>query len=739
MSNKRILAAGVVASTLALTALPVSAWAQALEEITVTAQKREQSIDDVGISITAFSGEAINALGFTNTQQITQQVPNLQLQTFTPAFTVFNIRGVSQNNFQDNLEAPVAVYVDDVYIASMNAIGQQMFDMERIEVLRGPQGTLFGRNATGGLIHYVTRRASDEELNGYARTDIADFGSLAFEGAIGGAFGERARGRLAARWEQSDGYVEPGISPFTGERVAGRDSHGADGYSIRGSLQFDIGASSLLDLVGYYSEDKDVPSGQYVVKFADADPDTGLGVPLPGNDPLDGGFLAGSPWKHASDEDAFFDRDTQSLTARFTSNLANGMEFMSITNFTSMDKYYQEDAGGGLVFFPYTTIADHEQWSQEFRLSGETERTRWQLGAYYLDMDMATTSIVEGPAITGSPEGIIPQNFEMSSRNWSLFAQGEYDFGSAFTVIAGLRWSQDDKSAAFQTLSFNMEDQGIPSGTVLFDLADEAVGEFAGVPEIDYGDFAARLQLNYVASDNTLWFLSWNRGIKGGNWSPNSAVSIEDFQHKEEVLNAYELGVKTAFADGALRLHATAFAYDYQDYQAFSLTGLTPQVTNSDATAAGGEVELYWTANANWDVVMGAAFLDSKVDFVPAVVPGTGTTDAEFPNAPATSFNGLVRYHWPVASGEVSLQLDGRWNDDQFLEGTNSLVSKQDAYFVGNARVAYTTERYEIAAWLKNFTDEVYLLYNLDLGAAGFVEQVYAPPQQWGLTLRVNW
>jgi len=733
---------GILFSILALglVCAPTASYSQVLEEVIVTAQKREENIQDVGISITALSGNTLQALGLDNMQEISQQVPGLQLQTFTPAFTIFNLRGISQNNFTDNLEAPIAVYVDDVYVASMNGIGMQMYDMDRVEVLRGPQGTLFGRNATGGLIHYVTRKATEDETNGYARASVADFGSTSFEGAIGGVFSDTVRGRLAGRWETSDGYVEAGIEPFTGTQVTGRDTYGADGYSVRGSLQIDATDNVLIDLGASYTKDDDVPTGMYIVTFAAADPDTGLGVPLPGGTgPLDGGSsLADDPHKHASFENPFFDREVLSLRANITADLDNGMEFTSITGFLDLDKFYKEDACGGLCFFPFTTIADYSQWSQEFRLSGDTDKTRWQVGAYYLDIESDTENIVEGAAITGSPMGIIQSVIDIESTNWSVFGQVEYDFSDAVTLIAGLRWSQDDKDLALIQYGFNMTDQGIPDG-VLFDLAEEAVGPNAGVPVIDYGDYAARLQLNWRTGEDTLWFAGWNRGIKGGNWTVAASVSVEELKHTEEILNSYEAGVKTTFADGNARFNATVFYYDYEDYQAFSLTNLTPQVTNSDATASGGELELFLTPGQGWDVILGASFLDSEVDFVPAVVPGTGTTNAEFPQAPSTSLNGLVRKGWDAAGGEIAVQIDGMWNDKQFMEGTNSLVSIQDSYAVANAQLSYGTERWTVAAWVKNFTDEDYLLYNLDLGAADFIEQVYAPPRQYGLTVQLDW
>ena len=728
-----------LATLAAALVLATESSAQVLEEITVTAQKREQNIQDVGISITALSGDAMDALGFDNTQEISQQIPGLQLQSFTPAFTIFNLRGISQNNFTDNLEAPIAVYVDDVYVASMNGIGQQMYDMERVEVLRGPQGTLFGRNATGGLIHYLTRKATDDETNGYARLTASEFGSFSIEGAVGGAFSDTVRGRIAGRWETSDGYVETGISPFTEQRAAGRDTHGADGYSIRANLQIDATDEVLVDLTASYIKDDDVPTGMYAVRFASFDESTGLGVPLTGSTPFDGGTLANDVHLHASDEDPFYDREAWSLTGKVTAGLANGMEFTSITNFMDLEKFYQEDACGGLCFFPFTTIADYSQWSQELRLSGEGERTRWQVGAYYLDIQSDTENIVEGETITGSPLGIVQSIIDIDSTNWSLFGQMEYDFNESLTLIAGLRWSQDDKDLAFEQFSFNMEDQGIPSGSVLFDLNEQAVGAFAGVPTIDYGDYAARLQLNWRTGEDTLWFLGWNRGIKGGNWTAAAAVTIDELQHTEEVLSSFEGGVKTTLADGRARLNVTAFHYDYDDYQAFSLTGLTPQVTNSDASAYGGEVELFLTPSTGWDVVLGAAFLESEVDFVPAVFPGTGTRDAEFPQAPSISLNALVRYYWEAMGGEMAVQFDGVWNDDQFMEGTNSLVSVQESYGIANLRWSYNTEQWGVSAWVKNIGDEDYLLYNLDLGLAGFIEQVYGPPRQYGVTVEMNW
>lgn len=701
------------------------------QDIVVTAQKRRERIQDVGISITALSGETIKTLNLSNMQQISQQVPNLQVSTWTPAFTTFNLRGISQNNFQDNLEAPVAVYMDEVYVGSMNALGLPMFDVERVEVLRGPQGTLFGRNATGGLIQFVSNAADETRLNGYVEGEVAEFDTRRLEGAIGGGITPGIRARIAGFWTKSDGWMKPGFNPILGRKALGRTSQGTDGWALRANVQADLTPDTLLSLTGFYSKDNDVPTGQYIVRFAGFDPNTGLGVDA-------GPPITGSVFRHASDEDTGFDRKVASLTAKLTHRITDNVDFTYIGNYSKLDKNYIEDAGGGLTFFPFQTIAHHKQWSNEARLSGHAPRIRWQAGVYFLNMDFNGEFDASGEAITGDPDGRIQGLTDLKSKNWSIFGQGEYDFTPELTGIVGLRWSQDNKKIKFRSTAFNGA-LGLPDGFVFFDYASEIAAnpQFAGDDHIDYGDIAARAQLNYKPSRDLLFYASYNRGIKGGNWSPSPSVVLADFKHKNEVLDSYELGVKSTIAPGT-RLNAAIFYYDYHDYQAFSLTNLQPQVANSDATVKGAEIELFSRPVKNLDVALGAALLDSNVDFVPAVFPGTGTTDADLPQAPHFSLNALARYTVPVGFANLAFQVDGRYASKHFLEGTNSEVSFQKGYAVGNASISLTSndERWQGILWVKNFTNTKYKVYNLDLGLAGFVEQMYAPPRQIGATLR---
>jgi iron complex outermembrane receptor protein len=781
---------------IAAVAIPVGASAQVLEEVIVTAQKREQNIQDVGIAITAFSGDQIEALGMTNTTEIIQQVPGLEMVAWSPTLTTFNIRGVSQNNFTDNLEAPVAVYIDDAYVASMNGINGQMFDMERVEVLRGPQGTLFGRNATGGVIAYHTRRANEDELNGYFGAGAGEFGLFSVEGAIGGSFSDTARFRFAARSEESDGYIEAAPFPEGNPLPSGGGNlGGSDGFAIRAALQFDIGDAGQLDLMYKFSRDDKVPTGGYsFLPYAD-NTDPRVYIPPEFEDfvvnvieapieatpdiffcqsqldcfaPVDTAgrtvFEGDHPTPHLNFADyaGFMDRDVNTLTADFEYELSNGMQLTSITSWSNVDKFYTEDGDGiPIPIIEFTTVADFTQFSQELRLSGSTDTMRWQAGVYYLDIDYDGDVLTRGAPVAGvafdlgfDPDALtnpgVAQDNHLNSRNWSVFGQGEWDLSDAVTLIAGVRYSQDDKDMSIVTSFESPDDDILIPGIV--DIAAEAAASGSDRNKVDYGDYAARLQLDYRFDDDTLLFASFNRGIKGGNFAAAADISLDRLRHEEEVLHAFEAGIKTDLADGKARLNATAFYYDYEDYQAFTFFQGTPNVTNADAKNVGAEVELFLMPTENWDIVLGASMQNSEVNNVQTtqdqVTPVGFVVDwpvdilngVELPNTPSFAFNYLVRYNFDVAAGNLALQVDGYYNGDQYLEVTNGGAARQDAYNVVNARATWTSDddRWEVTGYVRNLNDEVYKQYALDLGILGGTVY-YAPPRWSGLNIAYNW
>lgn len=240
----------LLSSSASVTAFSSTVYAQdagnTIEEVIVTAQKRAQSTQEIGVSVTDFSGDKLQKFGFTDSPDIVAQVPGLNVSTpvgegNSPSFT---LRGVGLNDFNDNNEGPIAIYVDEAYQAALSGLTFQLFDVERVEVLRGSQGTIYGRNTTGGLIKFASRKPT-EETEGYLRTEVGSYSSVLLEGAVGGSLTDGVRGRLAASYKTNNGYVTNRIGP---------NANQVNSFSIRGSLEFDVTGNGLLSLSAFYSK-----------------------------------------------------------------------------------------------------------------------------------------------------------------------------------------------------------------------------------------------------------------------------------------------------------------------------------------------------------------------------------------------------------------------------------------------------------------------------------------------------
>lgn len=788
--------------------------ANVLEEVTVTAQKREQSLQDVGIAVSAFSGDQISQLGWDTAEDVLSQVPGVTLiQPNGPSSFYVNIRGVAQNDISgDNQESPVAVYVDDVYVASPTGAAFQLFDFERVEVLRGPQGTLFGRNATGGLVHYVTRKPT-QEFEGYVKATVGDYSQRDIEGAIGGGISDGIAGRLSFSSAQHDGLIENSIGP---------DLNDNDTWAVRGQLQFDIGESSQLLLSARASE-LDNLNGPFDHAVARSD-ELGLGFEIKDPNVLDlsGGDLDtytgegsgvyytswedygyrdpdnGEPFSGAYDTIGYIKIETEGYTANFSTTFDNGMEFVSITDYNTLERDYIEDSDAGpRPFFSFSVKSDMEQFSQEFRLSGETDSMRWVAGAYYLkyEGDLFTggpagglAQAAFGPVVLGLVGGdeelavavtqeLFPDNFGFDSpfstttESTAFFGQIEYDLSSNLTLTAGLRWSEEEKETSFNqhfslfespnsstvTLRDSLGigtywsyDNGRYSNIGAYTFEGGAIPLIEGKADTTIKDdfITAKLGLDYRISDDTLIYASYNRGVKAGGFNAPLDATLfaygglapEQMNFDSETLDAYEIGFKTTFMDGLARLNGAAYYYDYQDYQAFALDSLTLFVFNTDAVNKGAELELQASPTEGLDFLLGIAYIDNNVEDG-YTTPSGDTVDRRAIMTPEITANGMIRYEWPMMSGAMSVQYDFSYMDDHFFQLKNSPVGEQDAYVVSNIRVGYATDSWDITAFVNNVTDEEYKQMVIDLagtpaaGGFGMAEYFYADPRWWGVSV----
>ena len=691
-----------------------------LEEIVVTAQKREQNLQDVGISVTAFSGDQLRGMQVDNSTDLVRQVPSLKMNEYSPTATVFNIRGVSQNGFDDHLEPPVAVYFDDSYMSALGGVNAQMFDVERVEVLRGPQGTLFGRNATGGLIRIVGKKPT-EQVDGYGEIQAGEQGYLRAQAAAGGPLSQSASFRLSGLINRRGAYIEN----RRGDDV-GTERDGA----VRGQLAFGSGDNFSARLTGRYTRTNN-RVGAY--SFTPAYPaENGLGRLVPANlDPFGtcrGCDLIGykeadqNPYTNSYNIDSRFKRNLYGASANLVWT-ADNFTVTSITDYSTFDKKQKEDSDGSPNdVLNISLTQDLDQFYQELRVEGDTDSSRWVFGANYLDIFSRTQT-----TFTLGEFGFVSTG-QTKLRTSSLagFGQAEFDLSDNWTAITGLRYTGDQK-----TVNWFVKDNG---GTIF------AVNRINNKPRADqdFNDWSAKLELDWKPNDQTLAYASFNRGTKGGSFStgPLAPADLTALVHNGEVLNSYEIGLKSDLAGRALRLNTSAFYYDYNDYQSFFFINAVGTVRNNDASVKGLEVELTANPVEGLEALVGASFLDTKVKKVG--LPDGKLVNRELPQAPKFSANWLLRYNWSAGNGTASAQFDGNYSDSFSYSVVAAPVEIEPRYAVGNLRLNYTGDSgdWDVYGYVQNVWDQRYSVYRIDVSGLGFAQVVNARPRTVGAGVR---
>ncbi len=781
---KRAALAAAIATTCST---PISA--EVLEEVVVTAQKREQSSQDVGISVSAFTGEQLQQLGYTNAQQVTALAPGVStIQPNGPSNYAIAIRGSAQNDFISNQESPVSIYIDDVYLSQMSSAGFMLFDMERVEILRGPQGTLYGRNATGGLVHYVTRKPS-EDFDAYAQATGGYYGQAKFEGAFGGKLAEGVMGRASVSTHNNDGYVE--------NRVLGDDINNANDYAARVQLLVEPTATTsfLFNARGALQQ---IRTGFFEHVTASADPVTGFGTNTPDlPNALLGGYQDTDGDNFAGDYDNFGHQDMESygFSGTFTWEAQENLQVVSITDYQTVKRDYIEDSDASpFANFNFFQVTDADQFSQELRFIGDQDRWRWLAGFFYLDIGVndangaetpLTTAFVNdlfvpplgdglglpGPLIDG-PGGALgtvsegdgtflgnDNPYTTDTSSWSLFGQVEYDFTEQWTGIAGFRWIEENKEHEFNNNLVDFQPgtrQRNGNPNIIANL-----GPYSG--EIDESMWSAKVELEFTPTEDLLTYVSWNRGVKGGGF--NAPLDVTDYfsiftppppvgtgiipltddnmRFDEEKLDAYEGGFKMSLFDGLARLNGSGYYYDYRDYQAFQIIGLTTFLFNADAETYGFELEFQASPIDGLDFLAGVGYIDVTIKDVDLDGIGTalGPEDTKPVQTPKWNTTGLLRYQWPAWQGHLAAQADFTYRSKHFFSLTQAPASTQGKYVIGNARLSYTPsdERWEAAVFVNNIADQNYLVQTFDLGAVlGMTEQYFGMPRWVGGSVRVN-
>ncbi|MEE4145324.1 MAG: TonB-dependent receptor [Halieaceae bacterium] len=733
--SKPLVTAVAIAIPLSFIASELSA--AVLEETVVTAQKREQSVQDVGIAITAYTGDQLSQLGFTNAQQVTSMAPGVQtIQPNGEANYSVAVRGVVANDFSTNVESPVALYIDEVYISQMSGAGFMLYDMERVEILRGPQGTLFGRNATGGLVHYITEKPT-RDLDGYIMGSVGDYEQYSVEGAVGGG-NDWVSGRFSGVIHNADGYIN---NQFPGKGKL----NNANDESYRAQVMF-TPTEDLQILLNLRHGEENIDTGFfYYVSSVEAGKLT-PGVPNPILDGYAGN--RGDVFSGTYDDPGFNELETDGYTATVRWSLGD-INLTSITDYSTTKRNYIEDTDSSPTsFFQFFLTTDAEQTSQELRLDGVTDNFSWVAGLYYLGLDIDDSngyqsdafSLTGGSTIPGAIAGIYnPYTSNLDS--YSGFGEIDYKLTDKVNLILGARYIVDEKDFEYTNSGVDFTAPDSRNFDASRNLENSFVAGFYEDSRKDE-EWSGRAGLNWSFRDDLLLYTTWNLGIRGGGYNaPIIPLAFTGDDYTDEIMSydpeklyAYEVGFKSTLFDGLARLNGAAYYYDYQDYQAFFIFGIQTFTVNTDAESKGAELELVTSPVEGLDILLGAAYNDIDVD-----LPGGGTSPSVV--APEWNLNAMIRYEWPMFGGYLALQGDTVYVDNRVFALTGLEPSAADSYTVSNVSVSYATQdrKWLARAFVDNVTDEEYLVQTFDLSGMdnfGMTEQYFGRPQWWGVSLQ---
>jgi len=752
MRKLQVLAGVAGAAMMAAAGQALAQQATALDEIVVTAQKRSENLQDVPVSVTALTADQLKDQRVGDVLALSGLSPGLQIKTDDNAANprIF-IRGIGVNDFNPSTASAVGVYVDGVYVASPLAQMAGFYDLQQVEVLRGPQGTLYGRNTTGGAINVTTRKPSDTP-EGDLAVDYGRFNALNVQGGFGGPIADTLAFRIAGLYDKSDGY--------TLNRLTGNKGNDADRKAVRGALRWTPDDKLTVDVSASYSKSSGgsiltynrslVAQTAEAASTADPDPTFGYIFCKPayytsGQCTNVAGYANTSSNKYKGDY-RFEGKDIVKLFGA-TSAVSydfGGVTLYSITGYqrAKRDDYEETDANP-ISIFDARYIAEQDTTSQELRLqSNGATALRWVAGVYAardnLDNDSHynVLEVLRVPDPVNNPTGMDPANsigvfgwpLHQKTTSYAAFGQVDYDLTPKLTLTGGLRWSQDKKTFHY----VSDVDYGL---LTLFEYDNQKT----------FSSISGRVGLRYAISDDANVYATYNRGTKSGGFFSGQTTDPADLgPYRDETVNAYEVGAKSEFLDRRLRVNVSAFYYDYKDLQVYTViqrNGLPVQLfTNaSKARVYGGEAEIEARPMTGLSLTLGASLLNAEYkDFQSLGDDYSGNT---LPSAPKASLNGAARYEHPVGAGKLISQLDFTYRGKVYYDTANTerLSDKARAYVNGQLGWAFADGRYELGVWGKNLADTTNISDITPIAAFGFDVFSMGPPRTYGVYLRARY
>ena len=710
----------------------MNAGAAELEEIVVTAQKRAEDLQKVPLSIVAFSEQAIENKRISNIGDIAGATPNFNYSNFGGGRPEFTIRGIGTTGVvRAGLDNAVITFVDEVYVSRASASTFELFDLEQISVLRGPQGTLFGKNVVGGAVSITTKKPSLDGTEGKVKVTAGNLGLRDFKGYVNGSLSDSVAAKLTVSSVDRDGF---GHDTITGQELEDQNSKSARAQVL-------VKANEDLELL-FTAEMSDESNNGGVL--SEAWWDTAL-------TPTDHDPYTSS---HGINQFVDVEQENFSLKAEWETSLGT---LTSITAHRDTEMAMRESftaetigASGSFIGDAFTQGETDKQFTQEIRLASNNDGNyNWVTGLYYIneeieryeceDVTTAEVGFVWWGFINGGQGGYGSACWDMQNETdgWAVFWDGSYQLSDTFAMRAGFRYTEEDKdnrTIATSVVPFTLED-----GTVT-DQVRWPLGEEYDVSSSDtFSGFTPRLVFEWTVAEDAMLYLSGSKGFKSGGFDgklPTAAQTTVPF--KEEKATSYELGLKSQWLDNSLQFNAALFHSDFEDMQRLVfdpiIAGGLIVLNAGEATIKGFEADLTWLATDNLELNVAYGYLDAVFDqFVAGVENRSGQ---KLPNAPENKYNLSATYQVPLDGG-ASLQFyaDYNFTDDHHLDIEVVPQNNQDSYSLVNANISYTTadEKWNATLWGKNLTDEVYYLRRGEF--FGHSPDKPAAPRTYGLSV----
>lgn len=712
-------------------------------EIVVTAQKRDQSVQDVGITMSVLSSEALANGGVTSVTDITGMVPNVQAN-YGAGQVAFNVRGIGTNEFSANLDSPIAVNLDEVYLSKTFMTGLLLFDVDRVEVLKGPQGTLFGRNATGGTVNFFSRRPQTEFGAG-ANVSYDNYRTVRSEAYVTGPLGGDFSARLSGLYVNQDkGYYRN----LTLDRREGEEKK----WALRGQVAWDNGVTNALltvnagrqwgtlqpyEGVGIFTPESLADGAPVLCAPYAAGAATGADAGcVRGTD----GLYPGDDDPHTSNNNRLHTVKNKSLgtTLRIEHDLGEST-LTSLTSYQHFRRMQHEDSDGTPVD---TLDVDYynriNQFTQEVRLTSSGERTwNYVVGAYYEHDDYKN-----GDYLTvgyGAAPGYYSP-FTQKVDALALFFHNDVALTDTLGLTAGVRYSREKVSFDGGTYAgTGRAGSPIRPSTIVATLAEADESRTDDAATFKVG-IEWKPVINSASVDKLMLFANASTGFRSGSYngefvgSPEALTSLAP-----EKITAYEAGWKSILFGRSLLFNASAYHYKFTDgfINVDSTTSPIPITINAaNISTYGVEFDLQWQPVEQLSFGMGGGWLQSKIDS-DISTGGTSLKGNRTVQSPRWTYNAQATFTQPLGNDlELALTGDANYRSAQYFETTNSPNSLEPGYWLVNARLALKgpDDRWSVGFFAKNLTKTTYRTYVNDLAAFGFLLNIHGAPRTYGVS-----